>query len=125
MKEKRISLLIICLCIASAIGAAAVGLSWLNQRAQETQDLSKMAYLKSALAPELETFYQKHGEFPHSLQDLPLEFRWGDGSTPKDLQLFSYTSAGQTFVMFWQGRHYKVFLSGDHGKLKYSENEGQ
>ena len=83
-----------------------------------------MAYLKAALAPEFETFYQKHGEFPHSLQDLPLDFRWGDGSTPKDLQLFSYISDGKTFVMSWQGRHYKVFLAGDHGKLKYSENEG-
>jgi hypothetical protein len=97
-----------------------------QRTAEATREASKMMELRTRLAPELETFYQKHDKYPASLKDLPLEnFHWGgEGSTPKDLDSFSYISEGQTFVMRWKGNYgYNVYLAGKKGESIFSESE--
>ena len=98
----------------------------LEPRAKATQELSKMMEMRIALANELEDYYKKHGEYPRNLKDLPLEdFPWGaEGSTPKDLDSFSYISDGQIFVMRWKGEYrYSVYLAGKKGESIFSESE--
>jgi hypothetical protein len=98
----------------------------LEPRARATQELSKMLELEAAIAADLEDYYKKHAEYPRSLKDLPLQnFHWGEeGSTPKDLDSFLYTSDGQTFVMSWKGGYkYSIYLTGKNGQLIFPEGE--
>lgn len=97
-----------------------------QRKAEATRKASKMMELRTRLAPELENVYQKHGNYPKKLHDLPLkDFNWGmEGAKPEDLEFFSYISDGQTFAMRWKGEgRYGVFLAGNRGVLKYSEDE--
>lgn len=97
-----------------------------QRKAEATREASKMMELRTRLAPELEAFYQKNGDYPKKLQDLPLQdFNWGtEGAKPEDLESFSYISDGQTFVMRWKGEsQYGVYLAGNKGVLKYSQDE--
>jgi hypothetical protein len=95
-----------------------------QRMAEATREASKMMELRTRLAPELETYYEKHGAYPHKLQELPLEnFNWGmEGATLRDLESFAYVSDGQSFVLRWKGAsEYGVYLAGNKGESMFSE----
>ena len=119
--------------IVVAVFGIVAGIFWLGyvhfryaeQKAEATQEASKMMELRTRLAPELENFYKNNGAYPQSLRDLPLDnFHWGaEGAEPKDLGSFSYVSDGQTFRMRWEGRGgFVVCLAGSKGVSDYSED---
>jgi hypothetical protein len=95
-----------------------------ERKAEATREASKMMELRTRLAPEFESYYQRHGAYPEKLQALPLEnFNWGrEGATTRDLESFAYVSDGQSFVLRWKGASgYGVYLAGNKGESKFSE----
>lgn len=95
-----------------------------QRMAEATREASKMMELRTRLAPEFESYYQKHGAYPQKLRDLSLvSFNWGsEGAMPRDLESFTYASDGQSFVLRWKGAGgYPVYLAGVRGESKYSE----
>ena len=95
-----------------------------QRMAEATREASKMMELRTRLAPEFESYYQRHGAYPEKLQALPLEnFNWGrEGATTRDLESFAYVSDGQSFVLRWKGASgYGVYLAGNKGESKFSE----
>ena len=127
MLSKRILITALAACLFTVISLIGYRQFQDLRRTQKaTQEDSKMVELRTALATELENYYQKHREYPHLLKDLPLNnFDWGkEGATIKDLDLFSYVSDGQTFVMQWHGdRNLSVYLAGKNGRSIFSEGE--
>jgi hypothetical protein len=123
-KVKLVSTMVL---IAIVICGFAFNQLVLLPQAKATQELSKMLELQNRLAPELAIYYKTHGVYPQKLQDLPLtNFDWGhEGATLKDLESFSYTSDGQTFVMRWKraGFNFSIYLAGNQGESIFSESE--
>jgi hypothetical protein len=116
-------------CVLALLGAAFATHRYIDRTvAQPSRELSKMMSVRLITSDGLSAYYKEHGSYPRSLTDLPLQtLRWGDeGSPPRDLESWHYTSDGQSFSMTWQGmRSTKLFLGGKCGQIYYSEDEKQ
>jgi len=96
--------------------------------AQPSRDLSKMMSVRLITGEAMSAHYKQHGSFPRSLSELPLQtLRWGDeGSSPRDLESWYFSSDGQSFTMTWtNARGAELFLGGKGGQLFYSRDEAR
>ena len=93
---------------------AATLFNWARKDAQRVNEFSKMVSVRSITSQALSAHYERHGSFPRSLSELPLQsLSWGDeGSSPRDLERWHYNSDGQTFTMIWTNVDREVFLGG-------------
>jgi len=113
------------------VGSAAFGiqryLHYIDQTyAQPMRDLSNMMAVQRIIEDAITRYYDQHGQYPRSLEDLPLkDLRWGDeGSSASDLNKWHYHSDPdlKTFSMTWEGkRDCKLFLGGRNGGRFSSE----
>ena len=119
--------IILTVAVLALLGAAFATHRYIDRNyGQPFRDLSKMMSVRLMTADALSEHNKKHGCYPGSLSELPLQtLRWGDeGSSPKDLESWHYTSDGQSFSMTWQGmRSTKLFLGGKGGQIYYSEDQ--
>lgn len=94
--------------------------------AQPVRDLSKMMSVRVIVSESLSSYYQQHGSYPRSLNQLPLQnLRWGDeGSSARDVKAWSYVSDGAGFTMTWTNVHgAELVLGGRSGEVYYSRDE--
>ena len=119
--------IIVTVAILALFGAAFATHRYTDRNyAQPSREQSKMMSVRRITADALSEHYKKHGSYPGSLSELPLQtLRWGDeDSSPKDLESWHYTSEGQSFGMTWQGmRSTKLFLGGKNGQIYYLEDQ--
>jgi hypothetical protein len=95
---------------------------------QPTRELSKMMSVRLIIGEALSSHLKQHGSYPPSLSELPLaRLPWGDeGSSPRDLNGWHYSSDGQSFTMTWtHARGLELFLGGRDGQLFYSKGEAR
>lgn len=114
------------ICILGLVGAAFTVFRHYDRKAQPVRDLSKMMAVRVITDGTLSTYYDKHHSYPRLLSELPLQtLRWGDeGSSPRDLESWHYTSDGQTFSMTWTNANgAELFLGGKRGRSEYYRNE--
>jgi hypothetical protein len=89
-----------------------------DRKAQVTREASKMRSVQVITSEGLSRYYEDHGRFPDSLSELPMDkLRWGDeGSSPRDLQSWNYTSDGHSFTMSWTNElKWSLLLQGTNG----------
>ena len=62
--------------------------NWARKDARRVNEFSKMVSVRSITSQALTAHYERHGSFPRSLSELPLQsLNWGDeGSSPRDLE---------------------------------------
>jgi hypothetical protein len=113
---KRV-IIVISVFVLSLIGVAVAFFVHADRKyGQPTAELSKMMSVRLITGEALSVYYEQHGHFPRSLSDLPLNtLNWGEeGSTPRDLERWHYSSDGQAFTMTWTNasRGYDLFLGG-------------
>jgi hypothetical protein len=111
------AIIVIATFVLVLIGAAVAFVVHVERVARPTRELSKMVSVRYITGEALCDYYKQHGSYPRSLSDLPLStLNWGDeGSSPKDLEQWRYTSDGQTFTLSWTNasQGYEVFLGGN------------
>jgi hypothetical protein len=120
--------LILTLCIGVLAIAAFVTTRHIDKRAQPFRELSKMMSVRLVIAEALSSHYQKHGRYPGSISELPLQtLHWGDeGSSARDVDAWSYVSDGSSFTMSWTNASGQdLFLGGKTGQVYYSQDGRQ
>lgn len=92
---------------------------------QPNRELSRMRSVTVLIGDALSSYHQQHGQYPRTLRELPLEtLRWGDeGSSPRDVEAWSYVSDGKTFSMSWTNtRGMWLHLGGTNGQMSFSNS---
>lgn len=118
--------IIIAFSVLAVLGAVFAVHHHIDRTAQPYRDVSRMMSVRLITGEALSAHYQKHGSFPRSLSELPLEsMRWGDeGSSARDLDEWHYASYGQSFTMTWtNARGADLFFGGKTGQVFYSRSE--
>ena len=85
-----------------------------------------MMSVRFVVSEALSAHYQQHGSYPRTLSELPLQtLRWGDeGSSPRDVEAWSYISDGSSYTMTWtNARGAELYASGTTGQAFYSKDE--
>ena len=119
--------IIVTVCVVALFGAAFAAFRHVDRtRAQPVRDLSKMMFVRLIVSEALAAHYQQHSGYPRSLSQLPLQtLRWGDeGSSPRDIEAWSYVSDGSSFTMTWtNARGTQLYAGGSTGRVYYSRDE--
>ena len=119
---------IVSVCVLAIFGAAFACRHVDRTYGQPVRDLSKMMSVRFVVSESLSAHYQQNGSYPRALSDLPLQtLRWGDeGSSPRDVEAWSYISDGSSFTMTWtNARGNELYTGGRTGQVYYSRDERQ
>ena len=85
-----------------------------------------MMELELAVAPLLDEYFEEHGRYPSSLDEVPLEKlgSGSEGSSASDLESWRYSSDGTNFTLSWTGeQELSLLLLGRTGQIHYGEFE--
>jgi hypothetical protein len=90
---------------------------FLKKGAANSQYISKMGWLYSALRVELPAYYKNHGYYPQNLEELTIT-TFGDEASASTLTNFYYYSAKTNFILSWKTPDgHGIVLAGDFGKI--------